>query len=193
MLGNIYLISLAIVALMLLDYYLTLKGFALYAKKYAKHIVIESYELNPAFSKNIKRGKYSAKHGLSVILVISILIFLYEGAKSNAIPIISVSMYHMAEGMLLSAFAYVNVRHLKNIFLFFLVRKNTKLLQGKVEQSRSFSLMASVVDSFGMFLVLSIVFIAMPNFFSLGFASGPLIIMLSHFRWLRKISSKNDN
>ena len=186
MLGNFYLITSIVVLLMLMDYFLTLKGYSLYSRKYSKNVELESYELNPTFGNNIKQGKYSLRHALSIFVIVGILFLIHFCIDFCQFSIISTPMLYMAEGMLLSAFTYVNVRHLKNILIFKSVDKNPKLLQGKVFQSKEFSLKASIIDCFATFLILFVVLLSVPNFFTLGFASGPLIVMFAHIRWIKK-------
>ncbi len=181
---NIHVAVGIVAALMLLDYFLTFKGYQSYKKHYAKYVEIEAYELNPTFKKSIKEGKYSAKHGASVIFVALILYALYYYIQIVSSPIFNIAMLIMAQGMLVSAFLYVNVRHIRNLLIFSSIKRDDKMLEGKLRQSNTFSLKASCIDALGMFLMLFFVFLFFPNVFTLGFASGPLIILLVHLRWM---------
>lgn len=187
MFGNIYVTIVVVALLMLLDYWLTLKGYVLYKKQISKYIEMEGYELNPLFGNSIERNKYNIRHGVSILMVALVIFVIHYGVENKWSPVFNNNFLYMAEGMLVSAFSFINIRHLKNISTFLVLKKKKGMLKGKVFQSSEFALRISYYDALGMFLMLLVVFAIIPSAFTLGFASGPLVILLAHFRWISKL------
>ncbi|MBI4452325.1 hypothetical protein HY637_02770 [Candidatus Woesearchaeota archaeon] len=185
MIQNVYLTIFLIAMLMLLDYYLTMKGFKLYKQKTYKYIKLESYELNTMFKESVNQSTYNFKHLLSVALV-SIFVYILYYASYNEILFFHKSTYHFIQGMIFSMFIYINSKHLQNIMTFNAVNRNPSILSGKIKQTTLFSLKSGIAHSFAAFLVLLSLFLLVPSFFTFGFAIGPLAITLKQRKWLKK-------
>jgi len=182
MLNNIYLSLVILASLQFLDYYLTLVGFKLYKSGYNKHVEIESYELNPRFRKSISKGQYSWHH---LFFVIVGLLVLWGSHYLGNLEVygFSMSTFYMLQGMLFSAFVYINTKHIQNILLFRLVRDNPYLLSGKLKQKLLFSLKAGQYGAISTAMLLFFVFIFVPSYFTFGVFLGPLVILFGQWKW----------
>lgn len=186
MFENIYVTIGFVTVLMLLDYLLTLWSFESYKKKFHSFVETENFELNPVFKKKIATGKYSVRHAISIALVAFVLFALYHYAYSDCCDLIDPEMFIMAQGMIISAFLYIITRHIRNLLIFASVWKKPSILKGKLRQSNEFLLKTSLIDAFGLTLLLFVLLIFQPSYFMLGFASGPLIVMLAHIYWYKE-------
>lgn len=182
MITNIWITIGIIVFLMLLDYYLTLKGFRLYSKEYSKKVKSESYELNPMFRKAVKKFKYNYLHLVSMIMVSFFvwLVYFMAGLSGNY------TFFFLLQGMVFSMFAYVNSKHVQNILTIKAVNKKPAMIKGKTTYSLEFSLKSGIIQTFSLFLILLFVFIMVPSAFTLGFAIGPIVLILKQRKWLGK-------
>ena len=185
MLEDIYITIAILITLMFLDYFLTLKGFKLYKKRYSKYVEVESYELNPKLKYYIKEGKYSFGHLMGVILVSAIVYGFHYIGRNNLLGL-GMWVFFLIQGMLFSIFVYLNSIHIQNIIIFNAVNKNPSMLSGKLKRKYLFSLKAGSARALEVFLILLFVFIMVPNSFTLGFALGPLVMLLKLRCWVKK-------
>src|SRR3989338_5605075 len=98
MLENIILTIGLIIILMLLDYFLTLKGLKAYKKSYSKFVEFESYELNPIVKESISKGVYNLKHLLSMVLV-SLLVYVVHYLSFNNLFGFQIGTFFFTQGM----------------------------------------------------------------------------------------------
>ena len=184
MLENIILTIGLIIILMLLDYFLTLKGLKAYKKSYSKFVEFESYELNPIVKESISKGVYNLKHLLSMVLV-SLLVYVVHYLSFNNLFGFQIGTFFFTQGMIFSMGVYMNSRHIQNLIIFNWVDKDPSMLSGKIKQKNIFSLKALIAQSIGLFLILIFIFIFVQNMFTLGFSLGPLIVLLKTRSWIK--------
>ena len=184
MLENIILTIGLIIILMLLDYFLTLKGLKAYKKSYSKFVEFESYELNPIVKESISKGVYNLKHLLSMVLV-SLLVYVVHYLSFNNLFGFQIGTFFFTQVMIFSMGVYMNSRHIQNLIIFNWVDKDPSMLSGKIKQKNIFSLKALIAQSIGLFLILIFIFIFVQNMFTLGFSLGPLIVLLKTRSWIK--------
>lgn len=179
----------AIMILMIIDYLLTLKSIALYKKIYSKYFEVESMELNPMFQKDMEKGRYNPKHALSMIFTCTIvfLFLIYDLIKSGS-NTISVSI--MPPMMIISMLLYINLNHIRNIWINKIIAKNPKYLSGKIKQKHIFSLKSARIYLVPFIVMLGVLFVLEPSYVTLGFALGPIGIYLKNLRWERIYKKK---
>lgn len=192
MLDNVYITILFVAALMFLDYYLTIKSLKLAEQGYTKHIRLETLELNPSLRGSVDRKKYNWKHFLGVIFAAVVIYFFYYLAKNNLV--FSMDTYFMFQGMMLSIFIFINASHMRNLIVFSTIKKDKTLLSGKLKQKHLFSLKSTMADAIKVFVILISLFLFSPSYFTFGFATGPLLLVLKGKSWIKKhLKEKQKN
>lgn len=177
---NVFL-SIALVAfLMFLDYSLTIIGQKYYRKYYKKYVVIDKYELNPIFEKDVEKSKYPLKHliGVSLLSVIIYYLFLIDDTKY---------IYETSVSTLFFAFLIVNINHLNNIFIFKWVSKNPDLIKGRIMYSRRFSYVSSLTSYISFFIVMLIIYSYVQNPITLGAFLASATFLIANGLWYAKL------
>ncbi len=173
---NVYL-SIALIAfLMFLDYSLTIIGQKYYRKYYKKYVMIDKYELNPIFEKDVEKGKYPLKHliGVSLLSVIIFYLFLIDTTKN---------IYEATVSLLLFAYLIVNINHLNNIAIFKWVSQNPDLIKGRIMYSRRFSYISSLTSYISLFIVMLIIYSYVQNPVTLGALLASITFLIANGLW----------
>ncbi len=168
--------------LMIADYYLTILGAVLREKAYGKHFVIETYEMNPQFRKDIDSGRlFNLKFFGQLILHFAILFIISIFAKGNYEFI-----YWIALGFYLTLFAYINGLHLSNIFSFLYVSKNPQAFSGSVKIAHLYNLHSSLYSNFVLLVPLLVFVLFSFSYFVVGALIASAYNVLLGFIWIFK-------
>ena len=170
---------------MFLDFALTLTGQKYYRKYYKKHVVIDKYELNPLFEKEVDKGKYPVKHLIGVILLSFIIYYLFIIDSDKFI-------YETTISAILFAYLIVNMNHINNIFIFKWVGNDPELVKGKIMYTRKFSYGSNFVSYFSMFIMLLIIFLYVHTSITLGALIASFMFIFANLVWFIMIKFKKD-
>jgi hypothetical protein len=163
--------------LMLADYYLTVLGNFYRRKKYSEYYVIETYELNPLWKKDIDSLKiFNYKHILIVILFTAYFLSLSENAN----------LYQFMIGNIFALYGFINGRHLNNIFLFRFIYSHSDEVAGKVQMSHFLGLKMAQYQLAIVVLPFLLLTILQPNNYLYGGLFGFLVIFIGIQYWIRK-------
>jgi hypothetical protein len=133
------------VALYVSDYFLTITCARLYQAGVRDKIVFEgSYEITPYYQKDIDSLRLVSPRFLAVLLLLSVwLSALWWLAVQVSLP----DIYFCSLGMLILLELAIHKRHLRNLFLFRAIMRNSGV-RGRIEYSRPLTLRMSALDLF---------------------------------------------
>jgi len=178
---NIELVLLPI--LMLADYYLTILGSVYRKKKHGEYYVIETYELNPLWKKDIdKLQLLNYKH---ILIVVVFTIYLYFLSSSD-----DVKLYQFIIGSLFAMNGFIVGRHLNNIFLFRFIYRNSDEVSGKIYTSHLLGLKMAQYQLFCVTIPFLFFTILQPNIYLYGGLFGFLTLGVVIQYWIRKHTKK---
>ncbi len=168
----------------LCDYLLTIYGARLYRRYAQEHLVFEgSYELNPAFQKDVDAlAPLSLRFVTAWIISLAVILFVW-GVSFNLLGY--PGPFNFLFGALFLLEAPVQIRHIRNIALFRMIR-NPGYIHGKIEYSRRLSLRLSAVEIFGFAVLYLFCWLATGSSFFLGGGFGCLIVTLRQWLQARK-------
>lgn len=184
-LDNIWWVLVGWVLVYLGDYLLTLLGATLYSSDAQDHIVYEgSYELTPAFQKDVNALRWVNPRFFVFALLSSLLIYLIWWLDRQFLGILI--FFPLAMGALFLREAAVYIRHFRNISLFGNIRRG-KALEGQVKYRRWLVLRNSAVELFSFAFFYLLIFFLDSSWFFLGGTLACLVTGFQHFWWSRKL------
>ncbi|MBI1380734.1 MAG: hypothetical protein GC161_06565 [Planctomycetaceae bacterium] len=172
---------LAVPALMLVDYLLTILGAKKAAIVYRKHFVQATYELNPVWRTSVDQLRWFNPRHLAAVTLVALLLVLLE--RSESVPS---STIQLIAGALLGAFGVVCGRHLTNLLLFGFLIRNPREISGEVQLSMKLNLKISQFMIVGLVPVFAIVLVLLPHPYTVGTLLGVVTLALSHAVWARR-------
>ncbi len=179
---NIWLALALVSVVTLADYFLTIYGARLYQTDARRYFVFEgSYELTPAFQEDINLLRLFSRRFWLALMLSWILIFAVWWLSVRFLN--TPGIFSFVLGALFLTSVMLDMRHLRNIFLFRLTRLNQPGLTGQMTYARWVILRNSGVElvSFaGLFLLL---FLISGSYFLLGGATRTLLLGVQHLRW----------
>jgi len=179
------LIILIIPLLMILDYYLTLWGALLRMCTFGKHIVIQSYELNPIFQRAINNFKIINMQHLVFVLIVTTLFLII-----NHLNGLATSFGSALVGYFIITYATINARHCANIFTFWYACKHPESMSGIVMLNDKMSITMSMNTlMLSLFPVASIA-IATFSSFAFGGTIGIILLIAQHAYWRSKYTKE---
>ncbi len=183
---NIYIILLAAIILMLLDYYLTIVGYHFYLKYAQKHLNIEKYELNPRLQEAIKSKKlFNPRHLMRVILVSGLLFLIWLIREHSDL---TRKYYQFIVGLVFLPMFYVNFLHLDNILSF---KRYPGNVEGRISYSNIFSLKTLRTRVCYIGIILIGVYLLIPEYVLLGGAFGFFTFALAITSWITKVKKSS--
>jgi hypothetical protein len=180
---EVHVTAIVIASLMFIDYALTLAGQAMYRRRYSEFVRIESYELNPVLAASIDAGRYSARHLVSVVAVVTCieaigwLVARYDDPHARG-------TFGLFQGLLLSMFVCILGRHLQNLLVFWAVARDPSLLSGQLHMTMRYTQRAGLAAQLGVALLGVLVVAGQPTWFTLGVALGTWLLALTMATWL---------
>lgn len=189
MLQNIYLNLILLAAFMFLDYFLTVRAYKLYAKKYFDFIEVEQFELNPRMQKNIKEQKYSYLHLVMVVIILILIYLVYFLVSSDSF--LEELYISFIQGMFIFPYIFVVANHFRNIGIYKYVLKNPDSLNGKIKQSYFFSLFSAKKMVMSVIIMLIFLFVFKPSVVIFCATIGMLMLNRIIRKW-EKIARKNN-
>lgn len=179
----------AVPILMVCDYYLTLLGNIYRKKKYGEHFIIETYELNPVWKKDVDKIKWINYRHL-ILVVLMTVFFYFLSLFGNEI------LYNWLSGFFLTLFGMINGRHISNLFLFKYVSTHPAEISGKVYMNHQLTLKISQYQLIILAVPILILTIRNPNSFNIGGLSSCILLFIAHLIWLIRYKKgqekKND-
>ncbi len=150
--------------LMVADYYLTILGASLREKIYGKHLLIETYEMNPHY-----RGVIDAKSKFNLrfagqVFINTLALFLVSLVATSEYEFV----YQILLGFYLTLFAYINGLHISNLLTFMYVNKQPEVLDGSVRLAHSYLLRNSLYSTSAIFFPVLLILIFSFTYFALG-------------------------
>lgn len=124
--------------LMLLDYFLTVAGSKLAARKYRQHFKFEHYEMNPLWQKTISQGKWLNPKHLLIVVIAGFVCFLWADAWTE-----KSAQSEAALGALLTLYSVVLAAHVGNLMIFWRMVRNPDEVSGEVTLSHKYLLAMS--------------------------------------------------
>lgn len=179
-------IVLIIPVLMLIDYYLTILGAALYKRDYGNHVKLPQYELNPVWQKDINRRRLINLRFLGIVLGVT-MISVYI---SQTAPPLLIGSLQFPFGMILAIYAIVIGRHLGNILTFRFTIMNPGSLEGQVRFSQEMSLRVSQYNILAVLFPLVLVATIARNAMVNGALTGVILLGLVHYFWIWRYRRK---
>lgn len=183
---------LAVPALMIADYLLTIWGAKLGRVVHAKHFVMATYELNPVWRKSVDALRWlNLRHLAAVVVVTGALLLLdrlmsaadYEGlSKTN-------DAMELLLGILFGVFGCVCGRHLTNILLFRFLNRHPGEVSGEVRLSMLFILKLSQFTYVGLLPLFFALAVLVPDNYTFGVAVGIAVLVVIHFVWIIRAKS----
>jgi len=159
--------------LMLLDYFLTVAGSKLAARKYRQHFKFEYYEMNPTWQKSIAQGRWFCPRHLFAVLGVSFGCFVWCDAWREP--------SQLSEGMLgffLILYAAVLAAHVNVILASWRILRHPEEVSGEITLSHKHLLAMSRYHSFmALFPVACAAWLAPSPFLYGGVASLLLLIV----------------
>ena len=172
--------------LMFADYYLTFLGDFYRKKKFAEFYIIDTYELNPLWKKDIEQFKwFNYKH---ILIVTGITIYFYYLSISDG-----KSFYEFSLAFYFTTYGIVNGRHLNNILLFKYIYNNTNEISGKIHISHLSVLKMSQYQTIVFIVPLLLLTILHPNIYLYGALTASIMLYFTMFFWIRKHKKKCRN
>jgi len=129
--------------LLFLDYFLTLGGSKLAARKYSQHFKFEHYELNPLWQKSITQGKWLNRKHLVIVLLASFVCFIWADGWTE--------QSEVNEGVLGAALIFyssVLAAHVNNLLVFWRLGRHPDEVSGEITLSHKYLLAVSRYRSF---------------------------------------------
>lgn len=163
-----------------MDYYLTIIGAQLYQDGAREHVRFEgSYELTPVYRQDIDAlrpisPRFISALGISIIVIFLVWLIGVEFFGGYTVFAALVGALFLQEGA-------IYLRHIRNIFLFILMRSEDSI-KGRVEYRKWLTLRLSSIEliSFGGFYFL--IFLLDRSTFFLGGAVACAVTGVQHFR-----------
>lgn len=181
---NVWLVTALWAIVYLSDYYLTITGSRLFRAHLGEHITYEgSYEITPAFQKDVDRLRIFSPAFLLRLLVSLLLLPLiwYLSLGLLGMP----QFFLFAVGILFLREAVVHLRHVR-IISTALFSRDPSAMQGKISYSRWVNLKLSGVEILSFGLLYLLLAGALGSWFFLGGAVSCLVTGLSHWRMSQK-------
>ncbi|HJU39128.1 MAG TPA: hypothetical protein VJ724_06105 [Tahibacter sp.] len=173
---------LAVPALMILDYLLTIAGARLHDDGYGRHFMIAHYELNPAFQRVVAaRRWFSARH-LALVVLFAVLLVAFDQWLLRGHRALAAAF----AGALVTIFVAVNARHLSNLAIFAYVRRHPGSLSGSVRMSHLLVLWMSAAQTLLVIVPVAVVAATTRHPFALGAFAGSAAFALAHLVWYRR-------
>ena len=166
--------------LALSDYYLTVLGSALKAKRYDAFVRLEHYELNPGFQDAIARKQWVNPRALIATAALTLLLLVL--AESSDLP------PHLVVGFIGCAtlfYASLVGRHVANIMIFRLFIRRSGEVTGHISYSHHFMLTMSTYAYLSVAVPVVLLAIFSPTPFAIGGAVGVALLFLVHSQWTR--------
>ncbi|MFH1257436.1 MAG: hypothetical protein ABIG96_01795 [Candidatus Micrarchaeota archaeon] len=169
----IFLIPL-LLALKFLDSYLTVWAYRNYHHYARKFVMLESYEANPNWKKDVEHGFKDWKHFSFVVFLIIILSYVYSWDSSSF-------WYEFLSGFSVFLYLAINFEHLTHM-------REMELMPGRVKGRILYTLdyyFSTATHNYVKFsAILLFAWIATQSNFILGGIFGPLLIAtLIRLRW----------
>ena len=153
-------IYLILFLLLQLDPYLTIVGYSMYKKYYARFITLESYELNPLWRKTVEKGSIFNLRRFLITILLLLLIFLLSSLNESIGKVVIGSAFFL--------YITLNFRHFQNIFLFHYLKDHPQDLEGNVKFNLAFTLQQSYLNYLSTFLLLLVITIITLNLYLFG-------------------------
>ncbi|MBI3231948.1 MAG: hypothetical protein HYZ51_02615 [Candidatus Doudnabacteria bacterium] len=186
MIDNIYFVLALTIALMVLDYVWTLKGFQLYQQKYSQYVKSAIYEANPTFQKSIHGQQYNFRHLLGIIASVVVLYSIYYLDKRMNIFGVNGNGFVTGAAAVIIQLVFVNALHLKNILLFKKINFHPDWLSGQLEQKYQFGYFNLKNEARTVLLIFSAVFVLQPSYLLFGVLLGLFVFLLQTDQWKKK-------
>jgi len=174
---------LGVPALMLSDYYLTIKGNLYATKQYKLHFITETYELNPVFRKDVDNFKWFNPRHLAGTVLVTLLLWLASSLEDE-------DFYRGVLGYSFTIFGLINGRHIGNIVLFRYLIKHPELVEGKIHLSHLFVLKTSQLYLLSIALPVLLLLLMQPSALLIGAFLGCIVIFITHYIWISKYKYK---
>jgi hypothetical protein len=176
------------VILYISDYYLTIyasRGF-----REVGHFQFEgSFELTPQYQKDIDAHKPISRLHLSLLVLYSLLL-LFIWWFTQSFDFISWA-YLVYLGMFLLVEVAVHFRHLRNIFMIYLIRKEGGV-EGEIKYKKQFTYKISAFDLYSMGVLFLIVALLTYSAFFFGGAIMCIGTGFKHSRLAKKAKSQSS-
>jgi hypothetical protein len=124
--------------LLFLDYFLTIGGSKLAARKYNQHFKFESYELNPLWQKTIAKGKWLNPKHLLIVVLTSLFCFIWADGWAEKSEVNEGVL-----GALLTLYSVVLAAHVGNLMIFWRMVRKPDEVSGEVTLSHKYLLAMS--------------------------------------------------
>ena len=168
------------------DYYLTIWGIMLRDKGHSQFFIVENYELNPFWQKDIQDHKlFNIRQLITVSAAAGFFIFVFEFYDLGS------SYKEVLVGLLLAHYGMLTGRHVSNLLTYSYTKNHPEDLSGKVKQSHIFMLHNSSYQYFVAILPLVIIAVAHPSPLLIGCAAGALFNIVLHKLWINKYRKMN--
>lgn len=172
--------------LMLIDYFLTIYSNKLRFKGYSKHFVLNNYELNPIWVKDVNNSKLlNIKHLSLVFLACVFLFYLYHTEKGS-------NFYKLIYGAVLMNFILVNSRHISNILIFRFIQNNPDEIKGQIKISERYTYTISAIQYLSCAIVVVPLALISSSFYVYGGLIGCLFLTAIQILWFRKLKKKRE-
>ena len=168
--------------LMIADYYLTILGAVLREKAYGKHFVIETYEMNPHYRKDIDSKRLINFRFVGQVLLNTAILFLCSYFLTETREFI----YWIVLGFYLTLFGYINGLHLSNILSFLYVKNHPSIFDGRVKIAHKYSLNSSIYSNFIPFVPILFILVFSFSYFVLGSLIAVVYNALLGLIWVLK-------
>ncbi len=171
----------AVPALMLADYALTILGAKKSATVYRNHFTTPSYELNPLWRSSVDQIRWFNPRHLALVTIFTALLILVDRTA-----LLESQVFEFVLGMLFGAFGAVCGRHLANLMIFGYLNRNPQEISGQVQMSMKLVLKMSQYSYISLIPLFLIVAILAPSPHTGGVFLGLVGVVLAHFVWARK-------
>jgi hypothetical protein len=171
---------------MLIDYFLTIHSNKLRFKGYCRHFVLNNYELNPIWVKDVNNSKLlNIKHLSIVISACLFLFYLYHTEKGS-------SFYKLIYGAVLMNFILVNSRHISNILIFRFIQNNPDEIKGQIELSERYTYTISAIQYLSYAIVIVPLALISSSFYVYGGLIGCLFLTATQMLWFKNLKKKRE-
>ena len=165
----------------LFDHFSSVYAFKLYSKKLKDYYEYEIFELNPYQRESVEGGRYNSLHFVGLLFLCALLTGSYFSGPNE---------FAFFQGWGLSLFGFIVSRNIRTLIIYHKFNKNPEPFIGKVKETYLYTLDRLVGEVIGITLFLFLIFAFIPSFFTLGFALGPLLLLLKVRSWKKMYIKK---
>ncbi len=174
----------------ILDMYLTMYNVRLYDQYYKKYMELEVTELNPRYQEIVHQRLPIPKKEVGKRIIVGIMVstgaLIIRSGISYPEDQVLWMFYELLYGAVTLGLSVIIIRHVKNTFYYYTVKRNPQAFEGSLRVSSTISFSVAQHETVLLMSCWFIAFILVNRVFFLGATLSPLLIVILTRRWQKK-------